>query len=393
MSNTESATSLEIDSILNQASDDAGGLTDFGQLPFKGPLAKVLASLEEEARLNEIGRYIARDRMVMHSRNRLLYKADRERHPEISEEKIVKPVFIIGLPRTGTTILHDILGQDPNSRVPMTWECMFPSPPPQRETFISDPRIAQCQATFPDVDQMIPAFKTMHPMGAELSQECVTLMGETMITPLFHNQFRVPSYQDWVDHQADFADVYAFHHQQLQHFQWQCPSDRWMLKTGAHMWGLEHLIEQYPDARIVFTHRDPVKSMTSYASLTALVRSMGSDDVDREEIAADWTHRLHHVLNHAMDVRETQISSEAKIYEMYFSDFIDDQFSEIEKIYESLEIEMNGSAADAMRKFIADNPKGKHGEHSYQAADFGINPTDVRELFSRYIERFNLAPE
>tara|TARA_Y100000766_G_scaffold249521_1_gene231996 strand:+ start:153 stop:632 length:480 start_codon:yes stop_codon:yes gene_type:complete len=159
------------------------------------------------------------------------------------------------------------------------------------------------------------------------------------------------------------------------------------------MWGLEHLLKQYPDARIVFTHRDPVKSMTSYASLTALVRSMGSDDVDREEIAADWIHRLQHVLNHAMDVRETQISSEAKIYEMYFSDFVDDQFSEIEKIYESLEIEMSGSAADAMRKFIADNPKGKHGEHSYQAADYGINPAAVRELFSRYIERFNLAPE
>ena len=96
---------------------------------------------------------------------------------------------------------------------------------------------------------------------------------------------------------------------------------------------------------------------------------------------------------HAMDVRETQISSKAKIYEMYFSDFVDDQFSEIEKIYESLEIEMSGLAADAMRQFIADNPKGKHGEHNYQAADYSINPTAVRALFSRYIERFNLAPE
>lgn len=159
------------------------------------------------------------------------------------------------------------------------------------------------------------------------------------------------------------------------------------------MWGLEHLLRQYPDARIVFTHRDPVKSMTSYASLTALVRSMGSDEIDREEIAADWIDRLQRVLNHAMDVRDTQITSEAKIYEMYFSDFVDDQFSEVEKIYEALDIEMSGSAADAMRHFIADNPKGKHGEHSYQAADYGINPAAVRDTFSRYIERFGLAPE
>lgn len=386
-------TSLELDSIVAAASDKTGGLSDFGELPFIEPLSRALESLEHEARLNEIGRYIARDRMVLHATNRLHYVADRKRHPEIAQEKIIKPVFIIGLPRTGTTILHDILGQDPQSRVPMTWECMFPSPPPQRKTFNSDPRIAQCQATFPDIDQMIPEFKSMHPMGAQLSQECVTLMGETMCTPLFHNQFRVPSYQNWVDNEADFADVYAFHQQQLQHFQWQCPGKHWMLKTGAHMWGLEHLLKTYPDARIVFTHRDPVKSMTSYASLTSLVRSMGSDEVDRKEIASDWTARLKQVLDHAMDVREEQISSDAKIYEMYFPDFVNNQFAEVEKIYAALDIEMSGESADKMRNFIDDNPQDKHGRHTYKAEDYGINPGEVRETFKRYIDTFNLAPE
>lgn len=385
--------SLELDSILEAASANTRGLTDFGDLPFVEPLKRALESLENEARLNDIGRYIARDRMILHSTNRLLYVADRQRHTEIANEKIVKPVFIIGLPRTGTTILHDILAQDPRSRVPMTWECMFPSPPPNRSTFKTDPRIEKCQATFPDIDQMIPEFKAMHPMGAELSQECVTLMGEAMCTPLFHNQFRVPGYQDWVDNEADFADVYAFHQRQLQHFQWQCPGDRWMLKTGAHMWGLEHLLNTYPDARIVFTHRDPVKSMTSYASLTSLVRSMGSDEVDKAEIAQDWTQRLNKVLNHAMDVRESKISPDAKIYEMYFSDFVNNQFNEVEKIYAALDIELSGESADAMRKFIDDNPQDKHGVHSYTAEEYGINPAAVREQFKRYIDTFNLPPE
>lgn len=385
--------SLELDSILAAASENTGGLSDFGDAPFIEPLTRVLESLESEARLNDIGRYIARDRMVLHSSNRLLYIADRKRHPEIAQEKIVKPVFIIGLPRTGTTILHDILGQDKSNRVPMTWECMFPSPPPQRNSFNTDPRIAKCQATFPDIDQMIPEFKAMHPMGAQLSQECVTLMGETMCTPLFHNQFRIPSYQNWVDNEADFGHVYDFHQQQLQHFQWQCPGDRWMLKTGAHMWGLEHLLKTYPDARIVFTHRDPVKSMTSYASLTSLVRSMGSDEVDQKEIADDWTKRLKHVLDHAMDVREEKISSDAKIYEMYFPNFVNNQFAEVEKIYQALDIEMSGESADNMRNFINDNPQDKHGRHSYKAEDYGINPAEVRETFKRYIDTFNLAPE
>lgn len=387
-----SAISLELDSIVEAAQENAGGASDFGDLPFIDGLEQALDSLENEGRLNDIGRYIARDRMIQHTSNRLQYVNDRKKYPEIAKEKIVKPVFIIGMPRTGTTILHDILGQDSASRVPMTWECMFPSPPTQRASFNTDPRIAACEATFPDIDQLIPGFKAMHPMGAQLSQECVTMMAETMCTPLFHNQFRIPSYQDWVD-QSDFSHVYEFHKRQLQQFQWQCPGDRWVLKTGAHMWGLEHLLNQYPDARIVFTHRDPVKSMTSYASLTSLVRSMGSDEVDKAEIAEDWTNRILRVLDHAMDVRDQKISPDAKIYEMYFSDFVGNQFSEIEKIYESLEIEMTGDGADKMKQFIDNNPQNKHGLHTYKAEDYNINPAEIRQRFKRYIDRFDLPPE
>ena len=204
-------------------------------------------------------------------------------------------MFIIGFPRTGTTILHDILAQDPDSRAPLTWETMFPSPPPERGDLRTDPRIAAVRRHPPNAGPRRNSdrrFKAMHPMGATLSQECVTMMGEAMCTPLFHNQFRVPTYEDWVDDDADWSHVYPFHHKQLQHLQWHNRRDRWVLKTGAHLWGLEHLLHTYPDARIVFTHRDPVKSITSYASLTTLVREMGSDDVDRFEVAEDWTARL-----------------------------------------------------------------------------------------------------
>ena len=153
------------------------------------------------------------------------------------------------------------------------------------------------------------------------------MMGETMCTPLFHNQFRVPTYEDWVDHEADWSHVYDFHEHQLQHLQSHHQCDRWVLKTGAHMWGLEHLLATYPDARIVFTHRDPVDSMTSYASLTSLVRTMGSDDVDRVEIARDWTARLCRVVGHALDVREARDYPEAIFYDMQFGDFVADQCS------------------------------------------------------------------
>ncbi len=383
--------SLDLQDLLDEAETRSDGLDDLGAGPFVEPLKRFLLSLENEARLNPLGRMIARERILGHTVSRLHYTNDRKRFPEIAKQKIIRPIFIIGLPRTGTTILHDIFAQDPANRAPMTWEVMFPSPPPESETFESDPRIEACAATFPDIDAMIPGFKAMHPMGATLSQECVTMMGETMCTPLFHNQFRVPSYQDWVDQEADFRHVYDFHHQQLQHLQSRHQGERWVLKTGAHMWGLEHLLSTYPDARIVFTHRDPVDSMTSYASLTSLVRTMGSDEIDRKEIAQDWTARLEKAVTHALHVRAERDYPDAIFYDMHFSDFVADQFDVVEKIYEAFGLPISDEAETRMRAFIDANPKGKHGAHQYTPEEYGVDPKAVRHAFREYIERFQLA--
>jgi hypothetical protein len=378
--------------LIAEAREATGGLDDFGHPSFLGGLNLFLDSLENDARLNPIGHHIAHGRAIQHVINRLNYVNDRKLYPEIAEQKIVKPVFIIGLGRTGSTILHDILAQDPANRAPLTWEITYPSPPPQTTTFETDPRIAETEAGFPPMDFRREKFKAMHPMGAELSQECVVIMGDTMCTPLFHNQFRVTSYQDWVD-MADFSHVYDFHHQQLQHLQSGHMADRWVLKTGAHMWGLEHLLETYPDARIVFTHRDPVKSLTSYASLTALVREMGSDHVDKFEVAEDWNRRLKAKLEHAIAVRLAKDYPQAVFYDMKFSEFIRDQFGVVQKIYDAFDLPMSDEGAARMKWFIADNPQGKHGIHRYEAHEYGIDPARVREDFRPYIERFDLQPE
>ncbi len=384
---------LDVEGVLAEARSRTGGLEDLGPGPFVEPLGRLVDSLEAEARLNDVGRLISNERMLLHTVNRLNYANDRKQFPEIAQQKIERPVFIIGMPRTGTTILHDICAQDPASRAPLTWEVMFPSPPPQTATFAHDPRIDQCAALMPQRDAQLPGFDAIHPMGPQLTQECVVLMGEAMCTPLFHNQFRVPSYQDWVDDEADHAEVYAVHLRQLQHLQARHRGDRWVLKTGAHLWGLEHLLATYPDARIVFTHRDPVKSMTSYASLTSIVRRVGSDDVDPAEIAEDWTNRLRKVLMHGIEVRTSKDYPDAIFYDMYFQDFIADQFREVEKIYDAFDLPMTSAAANAMRAFIGDNPPGKHGIHRYAPEEFGVVPDRVRAEFGAYIDHFGLVPE
>lgn len=389
----EFSLNFDSDSVIAEARQRTGGLDDFGPGPFVEPLKLFVDSLENDARLNPVGQYIARARALQHTVNRLDYVNDRKLYPAIAEEKIVKPVFIIGLGRTGSTILHDILAQDPANRAPLTWEITYPSPPPQTATFETDPRIARTEAGFPPVDERRIKFKAMHPMGAQLSQECVVIMGDTMCTPLFHNQFRVTSYQDWVDRDGDWAHVYDFHYKQLQHLQSGHKGDRWVLKTGAHMWGLEHLLQTYPDARIVFTHRDPVKSLTSYASLTALVRSMGSDHVDKFEVAEDWNRRLKEKLEHAIAVRAAKDYPDAVFYDMKFSDFVRDQFGVVEQIYDAFDLPMSDEGAARMKWFIADNPQGKHGIHRYSPEEYGIDPAVVRRDFRPYIERFDLRSE
>jgi hypothetical protein len=232
----------------------------------------------------------------------------------------------------------------------------------------------------------------MHPMGARLGQECVVLTQHSFASPIFHNEYRVPSYEDWVDG-CDWRPVYEFHRRQLQHLQWRCPGERWVLKSGMHMWGLEHLFEAYPDAMVVQTHRDPVKVATSFASLATLVRSMSSQAVDAREVAADWVPRLARALDHAMDVRKRMGEPRERFFDLQFGDFVRDPIGAVERVYGHFGLALSGEAADRMRAFVAANPQGKHGVHRYRAAEYGLDPAGERERFRRYTERFGIEAE
>ena len=372
----------------------ATGRDDFGPEPFLAPMRRVLDSLEGEAHLTWLGRTIARGELLRVLRNRLGLVAARRDHPEIARVEVHQPIVVVGLPRTGSTILHDILARDPAHRAPLTWECNEPCPAPEASTFESDPRIAASDAELAGVDRLIPGFKSMHPMGARLAQECVVNMQQSMCSVLFHNEYRVPSYQDWLDDPAfDWGPVYAIHRQVLQHLQWRCPRERWVFKTGAHMWSLDALLVEYPNACIVQTHRDPVKVATSYASLTTLVRAMSSDAVDPFEIAADWTPRLARALDRATAVRDSGRFPAERFYDVHFREFLADPLKIVEGIYRHFGIELTGEAADRMRRFIDENPQGKHGVHRYAAAEYGLDAAVERERFARYTDRFGIEPE
>ena len=368
------------------------GLSDFGDPFFREPFRVLLDSFETEAELNMLGRVIARTDIVRLLENRLHMADVLDHHPEIGAGEIRQPVFIVGQPRTGTTILHELLAQDPENRVPMTWEVMHPWPPPERDTYETDPRIAIVEKHFAGVDRLIPGFKRMHPMGARLPQECVALTAHDFASMLFSTTQSVPSYQAWLD-RADLRWVYAAHRRQLQYLQWRCPAQRWVLKSPGHLWALDALLAIYPDARIVQTHRDPLKVIASLANLVALLRSMSSDRIDRAAIGAEWTARLADGLHRSMDVRGHLPPETAPVFDMHFSEFIRDEIGMVRRIYQHFGLELTLDAEERMRRFLRENPRDKHGAHRYRLEDAGRDAATERERYRAYQERFGIESE
>ncbi len=368
------------------------GLRDFGDASFREPLRRLLASLETEAGLTPFGRVLARRDLQRLLENRLRMTDTLVRHPEIAAAPIRQPLFVIGLPRTGTSILHELLAQDPANRVPMTWEVMHPWPPPERASFESDARIAQVDRHFSGIDRVLPGFKAMHPMGALLPQECVALTAHDFASLIFHTTYRLPGYQAWLD-QQDLRPVYASHRRWLQYFQWRVPAQRWVLKSPGHLWSLDALLAIYPDARIVQTHRDPLQVVASLVSLITTLRGLGSDAVDPHEIGLDWTERLAAGLRLASEARERASGGAARFFDVHFRDLVGREIEQVQRIYEHFELTLSPEAEARMRRFLAENPRDKHGTHRYSLAFAGLDAERLRPAFADYQKRFGVASE
>ena len=382
---------LDERSLLERAAKTVGH-ENFGDSWYREGLRRLIAALEQEAALTTLGRWIARSDIVRLLENRARIAETLTRHPEIEERPVRRPIFILGLPRTGTTILHELLAEDPDNRVPMTWEVMHPWPPPERATFKTDPRIAIVEKHFGGVDRLLPEFKKMHPMGAVLPQECVALTAHDFTSMVFSTTHRIPSYQAWLD-ATDLRPVYASHRRQLQYLQWRCPAERWVLKSPGHLWAVDALLAVYPDALIVQTHRDPLKVVASLASLVTVLRGMASDDVDPHAIGAEWAPRLADGLERSMVGRDRTALGADRVFDMQFGEFVRDEIGMVRRIYAHFGIQLGEEAERRMRRFLAANPKDKHGAHRYRLSDAGLDPQEERRRFARYQGRFAVPSE
>lgn len=383
--------SLDEQGLLDKASRNTG-LDDFGDPAFRDRLRLLLDSLQREARLTLLGRMIARADTIRLLENRLRIIDTLKKNPAIAHGEVRRPLFILGLPRTGTTILHQLLAQDPANRVPMTWEVHRPWPPPERATYDSDPRIAAVEKHLSGVDRILPGFQAIHPMGAHLPQECVALTAHDFATMIYHTSYDVPGYQRWLEG-ADLRPVYAFHRRQLQYLQWRCPGERWVLKSPGHLWALDALLAEYPDALIVQTHRDPLKVIASLTSLVTLLRGMCSDEIDPLAVARDWTVRLEAGLSRTLLVRRRAGLDEARVFDLHFREFLGNEIGMVRRIYDRFGLFWSDEAERRMQSFLAANPREKHGVHRYRFAETGLDLAEERRRYAPYQESMRVAPE
>jgi hypothetical protein len=388
---------LDVEQIVERAQETAG-LDDFGEPTWREGLERLVPSLRDEARLSELGEQIAIGTLVELLSNRLAIVNWREEHPEVAAGDVTPPIVIVGQARTGTTILFDLLAQDPATRAPLTWEIDRPVPPPETATFDTDPRIDEVDAVLSGVDLLMPGFRDIHPMGARLAQECVSITNSDFRSVIFPTQFRVPSYAHWVMYEADMAPAYRWHRQFLQHLQsrhpeGEAPADRWLVKSPAHVWCMDALIAEYPDALLVQTHRDPLRIVASLASLMTTLRGMTCDDPTPQEVAAEWAQYIVDGLDRSVTARLDGTVAPDRVVDVHFSDFMADPFAAIGAVYDTLGLELTGESESRMRSFLDEHGHDGPSPHAYSWADTGLDLDVWRERTRRYQEHFNVPSE
>jgi Sulfotransferase family len=367
-------------------------LFDLGLPSFRPGFAKLVEALENEARLNLFGRYFARRQMLELLSHRLHLADYRKRNRAVAWEKIVRPLFIIGLPRTGTTLLYGLLAEDPAHRAPLSWEIDDPCPPAETATYHTDPRIETTRKRFEQVNRLAPGFQAIHPVGALMPQECIVTTASEFMSIRFQMCFDVPSYDEWLL-QQDMRETYHHHRRFLQHMQLHHKRERWILKSPGHLGPIDALFDVYPDAMLVQTHRDPIRVVPSVASLEYTMRLVSSDDVDPARVGRQMIQTWSKLLDQGMAARARRPERERQILDLSMREIVSAPLASVEKIYRYFDLELSSEARERMQAYLARHPKDEFGTHRYSLEDFALDADEVNAAFKGYRERFGIEAE
>ena len=377
---------LDPDKLLRNARRHTG-LTDVGVGALFRPMERLVEALEREAQLTPLGRVLVGRHLASLLETALLLKGDRS--SAVADQRITAPVFIVGLPRTGTTLLHNLLAQDPDTRVPLTWEAMFPAGYPESPSALRRAKW-KASARLAMANRIAPDFHRIHPVGFDRPEECVALMAPGFTSALFHTLYRVPSYQDWFE-SARQTPGFEMHFRVLQQLQFRRGTHRWVLKGPAHLFSLEALLRRYPDARLIQTHRDPLRAIPSIASLNATLRRAFSSQVEPVEIGRDCARRWNGALERFLRRRDSLPAD--RVVDVAYAELTASPIAVVERIYDHLGWPYPATARAAMEDYLSANPRDAYGVHRYSLPAFGLDAGQERQRFARYCERFGIENE
>jgi hypothetical protein len=373
---------------LLQRARDASALEDFGEDSFREGLEILVQSADREARLTERGRMAFEMQVIGLLSNRLQVEDWYRRHPEIDEQEIVAPLIGLGLPRTGSTALSCLLAEDPAARSIRNWEAQAPCPPPETATQHADPRIAKARAVMERRDQLYPRMKQMVPSTATSPTECQTFMGLDFKSQLFQAFVQVPSYVEWLNHEADLVPTYRYVKRVLKLLQWRCPPARWRLKNPSHSLFIDALAKVFPDARYWMTHRDIAAVVPSVADLYFELTRAASDEVDKKYLGQVTSEFCELGMRRMIAFRDA--GNDDRFFDVQFAPFMKDPFPVLERLYAFIGEPLTAQARERMQAWRDATPRDKHGDHLYQPAEFGLEPAALRERFRFYTERFKV---
>ena len=380
---------LTVDSLLASAIARTDGLSNFGDDNYRESLQALLVALAAEAGLSQTGQYLLQERLVGQLVNRLVIEDYIARYPHITQIQIDDPLVIVGLPRTGTTMLQRTLAVDPRFHSAAWWETRFPAPLADETLAVPNKRIAQAKAEVEMMAQVIPQILAIHPLDAMLCDEEFMLMEHSFMCAM-DAYVNVPSYTRWLD-QQDQRPVYTQLKKMLQFLQWQKAQrgepagQRWLLKAPQHLHTLHLLLDVFPQAQVILTHREPAQTIPSMASMAHTLWQMYSDNPDPKAAGEQWNSRMARGIRHTMQVRDQHAAE--RFLDIHFADTVNQPMEVLERIYAFAHLPFTDTARADAQGWLAQNGREKRASHDYSLERFGLNEAQMTEDYKEYRAR------
>jgi len=382
---------LNTQALLDTAIQRSGGLTDFGDMTFKPALDILVKSINQEGKLSDTGSHIFSERLIESLITRLTFEQQLKLRPEVLDEPLDNPVFIIGLPRTGTTMLHRLLANDTRFYTPLWWEVRFPVPMSTTTVDGKDPRIALAKTEVKMMLDAMPELLTMHPIDAELPDEEVVLMEHSFLSAMYAYA-NIPTYTQWLNAQ-DSTPAYLYLKKQLQFLQWQKrqrgqQAERWILKSPHHIHALDALFQIFPDAKIIQTHRDPLETIPSMSSFAHTIWNIYSDQASPRDAAVLWSAKFSRGMHDAIKVREHMPNE--RFLDVWYLDAVKAPIEVVKTIYSFIDMSLTQTTEQKMNEWIGHNHRDQRSPHEYSLDKMGLSREKLEQDFRQYREQYIL---